>query len=132
MKQTNRNMLIYFVAVTLLDFALIFIGVRFVLNNPISYQNILSFSILSLILGSVSTALFYLKWKAACIIFNLGLAAGFFEMYRMFIKDLDGWGDLTGLISLFSATVLGLGIGLLVQFVIYFYNKYRSENGNDD
>lgn len=120
----DKTIWINFILVTILSFMLIFIGVKFILGNPLTSQNILAFLGFSLILGLVSTVLYFIKLKVAYVVFNIGILVGYFQMYRLFLQDMNGWGDLTGLISLFFWTIIGLGSGLLVQLGFYFYKKF--------
>lgn len=46
------------------------------------------------------------------------------ENPRMKWKTLTGWGDLAGIISLLFFLVLGLGLELVVQLIVWVYKKH--------
>lgn len=125
MNDRNRKLFINFILVAIFSFVMIFIGVRFVLDNPVNTQNILGYTVFSMVLGLVSTALYLLKPKIAYMIFNLGILAGYIAMYVTFMSDMDGWEDLSGLLSLFIWILIGLGVGLLIQLGYYLYKKTK-------
>lgn len=125
MNDRNRKLFINLMLVALFSFVLIFIGVKFVLDNPVTTQNILGYIAFSMILGLVSTALSLMKPKIAYVIFNLGILVGYIAMYAAFMSDLSGWEDLSGLLSLFIWILIGLGVGLLVQLGFYLYKKFK-------
>ena len=126
MEKEKRNFWIIWSIVTAVSFVLLFAGVKLLLGNPISPQNILAFLILSIIFGVISSTLYLLKRKAACILFIAGLAVGFFEMNRIFLGDMGGWGDLVGLISLLTWAGIGLGSGVVFELSRYIYKKINS------
>lgn len=125
MNDKNRKLFINLMLVALFSFVLIFIGVRFVLDNAVTTQNILGYIAFSMILGLVSTALSLMKPKIAYLIFNLGILVGYIAMYLTFMSDLSGWEDLSGLLSLLIWILIGLGVGLLAQLGFYFYKKIK-------
>lgn len=125
MNDRNRKLIINFILVALFSFALIFIGVRFVADKTIYAQNVLGYTVFSMVLGMVSTALYLMKPKIAFMIFNLGIIVGYIVMYVTFMSDMDGWEDLSGLLSLFIWILIGLGVGLLVQLGYYLYKKMK-------
>jgi hypothetical protein len=103
------------VLVTLITFVLLAFAVRFILRAPLEMQNYLAFLIFSLIVGTIISVLIYTEARIAAGFFLFGVGLGFFEMYRVFSRDMAGWGDLIGLMSLFFWTAIGLGVGLLGQ-----------------
>lgn len=108
----------------LISFILLFIGVRFILGNEVILKNIMAFTIFSLLVGILTSLLIFFKLKIAYLCFWAGLALGFFIMYRTFLGDSSGWEDLIGIISLFTWSLMGLGLGLLGQFGYYLFRKY--------
>ena len=122
MKQNDKRYLLFGFIIAAITFILIFVGVKFVLSNPINLNVIIAYIVLSLIFGGISSALYYFKLKAVYKIFCIGIAVGFFDMYRIFIDGVDGWGDLAGLLSLFAWVLLGFVAGLTVQLIIYIKN----------
>lgn len=125
MSKSKKILLANFMIVSVLSFVLLFCGIRFILDNHITAQNLLVFVLVSVILGFISSILYLLKFKIAYVIFNLGLLIGYFEMYRLFYKDMDGWGDLTGLITLFAWIILGFGLGSFAELVLFIYKRYH-------
>ena len=125
MNDRNRKLIINFILVTLFSFALIFIGVRFIADKTIYTQNILGYTVFSMVLGMISTVLYLMKPKIAYLIFNLGIIVGYIVMYVTFMSDMDGWEDLSGLLSLFVWILIGLGVGLLIQLGYYLYKKMK-------
>ena len=109
--------------VSILSFLFFLLGIKFILESQITIQNVIAYIIVSLIFGAVSSSLYLLKLKIACIALIAGLIVGFCEMYRMFFNDLNGWGDLVGLMSLFTWMVIGLCSGVIGQFGYFIYKK---------
>ncbi|HYE10729.1 MAG TPA: hypothetical protein VEF53_11170, partial [Patescibacteria group bacterium] len=102
-----------------------FIGVRFIADKTIYTQNILGYTVFSMVLGMISTVLYLMKPKIAYLIFNLGIVVGYIVMYVTFMSDMDGWEDLSGLLSLFIWILIGLGVGLLIQLGYFLYKKMK-------
>ena len=123
MNKETRNRMVSFIAVAILSFILLYSGVRFILDQQISLNNILAYVGFSLLMGVVASLLYLFKPKISFFIFIAGLLVGFISMYRSFLSNNIGWGDLTGVISLFFWVLLGLITGLLVQLSYYFYEK---------
>jgi len=128
MNEKNRKLFINFILVAIVSFALLYIGVRIVLDNPITMQNILAYLGFSMFLGLVSSALSRMKPGIAYLVFILGILVGYIAMYRAFFSNLSGWEELSGLMSLFIWILIGLGVGLLAQFGYYLYNKFKKEH----
>jgi len=126
MRIEKRNFWIIWLIVTAVSFALLFAGVKLLLGNPITAQKIFAFLILSFIFGVIPSTLYLLKRKTACILFLAGLAVGFFEMSRIFLGDMGGWGDLVGIISLLTWAGIGLGCGAAFELSRYVYKKIVS------
>ena len=113
--------------VFLVTFLLLVFAVRFILGNPLETQNYIAFLILSGMAGIITSVLIYSQARIAAGFFIFGLGLGFFEMYRVFSRDMAGWGDLIGLISLFMWAVIGLGAGLLIQIGLKIFQRRRVE-----
>ena len=127
MNRFNKKYLwIVWLIVSVLSFVLLFLGVKGILKNEVTPQNILAFTILSLIFGGVSATFYFLKATIGLILYIVGLCIGFFEMYRTFINGMGGWGDLVGLMSLFTWAAIGLVVGLVVQLVWHLYKKMNA------
>jgi len=127
MREYNkRYFIIVGLMVVIISFVLLLVGFEFVLSNQILIQNIISFIILSIIFGGLSSALYFFKLKVAFLSFLVGMAIGFIDMYRIFVNGMNGWGDLVGIMSLFTWSVIGLITGLVAQFISYLYNKVKA------
>lgn len=114
-----------------ISFLMLFIGIKIILGNELIVRNLLAFMGLSLLTGVIASALVYFRFKLSFIFFIAGLFIGFFEMYRAFLSDMSGWGDLIGIMSLFMWAITGLGVGLLVQFGRYLYRSLKNrKRGN--
>lgn len=105
--------------VAIISFILFFVGVKYLLNTTIVIQNIIAYTILSAILGSLSAILFLFKQKVSFIIFNAGIAIGFIAMYIIFNNNMDGWNDLAG----FMTFLFTIGIGLIISIVVQLFFK---------
>jgi hypothetical protein len=131
MKGTKRNFWIIWLVVMALSFVLLYAGVAILLGNPITVQNCMAFLILSFIFGVVSSTLYLLKQKTSCVLFVVGLIIGFFDMGRIFLSDMGGWGDLAGLMSLLTWVTIGLICGAAVALSRYVYkiiSSHKSES----
>jgi MFS family permease len=111
--------------VAAISFVLMYTGIRFINNTELTAQNIAYYVLFSLVLGIISAIFHFYRLKYALIFFLAGIVIGYFEMFRRFMDDLDGWGDLAGLLSLFMFIFAGLIAGIIVQIVHHFYKKYK-------
>jgi drug/metabolite transporter (DMT)-like permease len=111
--------------VGVISFVLMYTGIRFINSTGITTQNIAYYVLFSLILGGISAVFHFYRLKYALILFLAGIVIGYFEMFRRFMDNLDGWGDLAGLLSLFMFIAAGLIAGIIVQIVHHFYKKYK-------
>lgn len=121
----NHKSIIIGLIVATISFILMYSGIRVISNTELTTQNIAYYVLFSLILGGISAVFHFYKLKYALIFFMAGIAIGYFEMFRRFISDLDGWGDLAGILSLFLFISAGLFAGIIVQTVHHFYKKYK-------
>jgi len=129
MKQDNKNrVLTVGLIVSIISFLVLYVGVKVVLSNEIIMTNIIAYIILSLILGGITSILYYFKLNIAVMLFSLGIVIGSFEMYRKFIDGMDGWGDLAGLMSFLAWIIIGLSSGLVVQLIVHLYKKMKLNN----
>jgi hypothetical protein len=111
--------------VGVMSFVLMYTGIKIINSTGITTQNIAYYVLFSLILGGISAIFHFYRLKYALIFFLAGIVIGYFEMFRRFMDDLDGWGDLAGLLSLFMFIAAGLIAGIIVQIVHHFYKKYK-------
>ena len=111
----------------LVTFMLLITGVRNVLGNELEIKNIIAFAIFGLIIGVACAALLFYKLRIAFPIFLVALVLGFFELFRSFLTDMNGFGDLVGILSLFMITSFGLGIALFVEFVAHLIRKNKQQ-----
>lgn len=113
--------------VGVVSFGLLFIAVKFVLENEITGQNLVAYFGFSIIAALIVFLLNYFNLKIALVTTLLGLAFGFIEMFRSFIAGMAGWGDLIGILALFMWSIAGIVLGLVLQSGYYFYNKNKSK-----
>lgn len=125
MNERNKRLLIRLLLVAIITYILLFAGVRFVLDHPVTARNILAYIGFSVMLGLISAALSLMKPRIAYSVFNLGILIGFIAMYRAFFSDLSGWEELSGLLSLFIWILIGLGTGLLAQFGLHLFHRFK-------
>lgn len=111
----------------LVTFVLLIIGLRNVLGQEVEILNFIAFSVFGLIIGIIVATLLFYKFKIACSIFLIVLIIAFFEMFRNYIQNVNGQGDLTGILSLFIITSFGLVIAVITDFVLRLYKKYKEE-----
>ncbi|WP_203247173.1 hypothetical protein [Sporosarcina beigongshangi] len=109
----------------LTSFVLLILGVRTVLGQELEWRNYLAFAIFGLIVGVFSTLLLFYKLNIAFRIFIIAVAIGFVELFRNFLMNKDGFGDLAGILSLFIITSFGLGIAFMVQAVVILTRKNK-------
>lgn len=125
LKSNKKDYLIAGFTTAFLSFILLFIGIKFVLGNEIVKKNIIAFAGFSTLVGIITLFLVLFKLKIVYTSFITGLIVGFLLMYRTFLQDMSGWGDLIGLISMFMFTILALGIGILAQLGYNLFEKYK-------
>jgi hypothetical protein len=109
-------------------FVLLIVGIRNVLGQPIEILNFVAFSVFGLIIGIIIASILFYKLKIAFYMFSSFLLIAFLEMYRNFIMNANGQGDLIGVLSLFIITSFGLGLSLIVQFIVILLNKKKNAN----
>jgi membrane-associated HD superfamily phosphohydrolase len=121
----NNKHLVAGLIVAITSFILLFVAVKGVLGNQPDIRNILAYIVFSLINGVVISVLVYLRYRIIYIFFTVGLVIGFIELYRTFLKDMAGWGDLIGILSLFMWVITGLFVGILIQLITIIHKKYK-------
>jgi hypothetical protein len=109
----------------LTSFVLLILGVRTVLGQELDWKNYLAFGIFGLIVGIFSSLLLFYKLKIAFRIFMVAVVLGFAELFRSFLMNKGGFGDLAGILSLFIITSFGLGIAFMVQAVVMLTRKNK-------
>ncbi len=109
----------------LTSFVLLILGVRTVLGQELEWKNYLAFGIFGLIVGIFSSLLLFYKLKIAFRIFMVAVVLGFAELFRSFIMNTGGFGDLAGILSLFIITSFGLGIAFMAQAVVMLMQKNK-------
>ncbi|WP_210468336.1 hypothetical protein [Sporosarcina sp. 6E9] len=109
-------------------FVLLIVGIRNVLGQPIEILNFVAFSVFGLIIGIIMASILFYKLRIAFYMFSSFLLIAFIEMFRNFIMNANGQGDLIGVLSLFIITSFGLGLSLIVQFIVILLNKKKNAN----
>ena len=109
----------------LATFVLMIVGVRNVLGNTIEILNFVAFAVFGLIIGITCAVLLFYKLRIAFPIFLVALIIAFFDMFRSFIQNVNGQGDLLGILSLFIITSFGLGLALIIQFTVRLMSKSK-------
>lgn len=124
-KNNKSSALICGLIIAIVTFATFFLSIKYILKTSLLPTNIIAFIILSFIVGLISFGLYLLKPKIAFSLFLAGMIAGFFIMISSYMKDMDGWGDLIGLMTFFMFALIGLASGLIIQIVVYLINKNK-------
>ena len=107
----------------IVSFVLLVVGLRNVLGHDIEILNFIAFSVFSLIIGIAFSSLLFYKLRIAFYIFSVAFVIAFFELFRSYIQDINGQGDLMGILSLFIISSFGLGLALIVQFAVKLLTK---------
>lgn len=107
----------------IVSFVLLVVGLRNVLGHDVEILNFIAFSVFSLIIGIAFSSLLFYKLRIAFYIFCVAFVIAFFELFRSYIQDINGQGDLMGILSLFIITSFGLGLALIVQFAVKLLTK---------
>jgi hypothetical protein len=128
MDKRKRYALINFIAAALISFLLIFIGLKIMSNNPLSIQAALMMLGFCVLLGIISSLFYLFRFKAAYIIFYVGILVAVADMYRTLRMDLNGWEVLSALATLFIWIVIGLCAGLIVQLIVYLYYRFKKKD----
>lgn len=102
---------------------LLLFGVGVILDQELATSNIVTIIAYGLAAGLFSGALAFLGLKVGFIVFVVGLAIGFIEMFRSFLFTQGEFGELAGLLSLFIFTALGLVFGVIIEGIRYLLKK---------
>lgn len=108
-----------------LSLFLLILGVKYVLGQDLVIRNFVAFTVISVLVGTISGALLFYKLKITYYLFTAGLLIGFTELFRSFISGKEGWGDLVGILSLFIFTAFGLVVGLITEGIVYMIKKNK-------
>lgn len=119
----EKNYWIIGLSIAFFSFIMFFIGVKVILGNEININNIVSILGFSVLTGIIALFLIYFNLRISFVAFIAGLVFGFIVMYLNFMNEMSGWGDIIGILSLFTWTIIGLGLGLLLQFGYFLYKK---------
>lgn len=111
----------------LASYSLWLIGIGVILNQSIELRQYLAYALFSILVASIVIALEHFSLIRASSLFLTGLSVGFFEMFRVFIRQMSGWGDLIGVISLLIWVVLGLAAGMIVESIYWLYRRKKEK-----
>lgn len=106
-------------------FVLLVVGLRNVLGVDIEILTFVAFAVFGLIVGIACASMLFYKLRIAFPIFCVALIIAFFDMFRNYIQDIGGQGDLLGILSLLIISSFGLGISLIVQFIVMLIMKNK-------
>lgn len=106
-------------------FVLLVVGLRNVLGVDIEILTFVAFAVFGLIVGISCASMLFYKLRIAFPIFCVALIIAFFDMFRNYIQDIGGQGDLLGILSLLIISSFGLGISLIVQFIVTLIRKNK-------
>lgn len=109
------------------SFVMFFIGIKVVLENEVNINNIAALLGFSILVGIIAFFQLYFRFKISFLFFIAGLVFGFIIMYLNFLNTMTGWGDIIGILSLFTWTIIGLGLGLLMQLSYFLYKKIKKK-----
>lgn len=124
-KLERKNFWVIGLCVAVLSFILFAVGMNVYSTTGLNTGNYMAYMGFSLIVGAVTAVLVYFRLKIAFISFTSGLTLGFILMFNALLSNLSGWGDLAGVLNLMMFTILGLVVGLLIQFVYYLFKKFK-------
>lgn len=113
--------------VAILSFISFAIGMNVNSAMELSINNYFGYMVFSLIVGVVAAIFIYFRLKIAFLSFAVGLIMGFLFMFRAFLSELSGWEDLIGVMNLMMWSVLGLGVGLVIQLGTYLYKRFKKK-----
>lgn len=127
----RKNYWIIGLGIAAFSFIMFFIGVKVILGNEININNFVSLLGFSVLTGIIVLFLIYFNLRISFLSFITGLVFGFIIMYLNFMNEMSGWGDLIGILSLFTWTAIGLVLGLLLQSGYFLYGKLKKRSNND-
>ncbi|MBD7944306.1 MULTISPECIES: hypothetical protein [Psychrobacillus] len=106
---------------------LLILGVRYVLGQDLVVMNFIAFAAFSIVTGVIAGAMLFYNLHKAFYLFTFGLAIGFIDLFRSFIINTGGNGDLLGILSLFIFTAFGLVLGMIVEAIFYLIKKTNNQ-----
>ncbi|NLA81880.1 MAG: hypothetical protein GX849_03505 [Clostridiaceae bacterium] len=109
----------------LLTFGVFYLGVGILLGTPLLPTNFLAMAVLGLIIGSIAFLFAFFRLKFALGFFVAGFAIGSAFMLYTFWDGVAGWEDLIGLLSFLFLQGLGLGVGLLLELIVFLVKKSK-------
>ncbi|MCM3359150.1 MULTISPECIES: hypothetical protein [unclassified Psychrobacillus] len=105
---------------------LLILGVRYVLGQELVIMNFIAFAAFSIVAGVTAGAMLLYNLYKAFYLFTFGLAIGFIDLFRSFIINSEGNGDIIGILSLFMFSAFGLVIGIIIEAVFYLIKKMNN------
>ncbi len=120
----SSNWLFWFVSITII----LFVGL-WIAFTPSKYDGWHLEDYRGIMILAGIAALFcvlpgYFSLKKAFIITLLAVFWGLIQL-SIQVRNIDGWGDLIGLLSFMMITAIGLLIGLIVEFVFWLKNRNK-------
>jgi len=110
------------------SFLSIFFGLKILSGFLPPLPNIFMLLGFCMLLGVMSSLLYWLGLKYAYYFFNSGLLIGLLAMIWTLFKNLDGWEDLAALASLFFFILTGFCAGLLIELGYFLYRKFGKKS----
>ena len=107
------------------SFVVLFVFPRTFLKMEIPAENLVNYVVFAVLTGVIAALFVYYRLTIAFLLYMTGLVVGFVLMFKAFIYDMTGWGDLIGIVSLMMWVVIGLGAGLLMQLAYYLFKRFR-------
>ncbi len=123
----EKNQLFRGIALSLITFVLLIIGVSFLLGAALQLQNLAVYFVFSLLAGLIYLVLSGYQLTIVLFLFMTGLLVGFIEMYRAFWQELDGWGEIMGILALLIWPVVGIVLGVVITIGVTLYKKYQNK-----
>jgi hypothetical protein len=125
LKLEKKNFWVIGLCIVVLSFILFVVGMNVYSSVALSTGNYMGYLVFSLVVGAVAAILIYFRLKIAFISFAAGLILGFILMFNALLSNLSGWGDLAGVLNLMMFTILGFGVGLLIELAYYLYKRFK-------
>ena len=126
----KRISIIVAIGSSLAAFILLFVGVAVLLDNSVQLKNIVAYAVYSAIVGLIAYIFAGFKGKWGLSVYGISVVIGFFSMYHDFLNSGTGWGDLTGILSLFFWTIIGVIGASIAQLLYYFIYRQSNDSGN--
>lgn len=111
-----------------LSFVLLYGGIKGILDKSVAFQNLLSYGVLSILLGIIAGAFYAIRVRITFWLYIAGILVGFFTMFSQYLVNRNGWGDIAGLFYLLVWSGIGLASGLLVQLIWYLIIHSQNRN----